>query len=100
MDPIGSWREDYRMASIQSTLINIYNTNNTKEGETPLRSTPSDFLPIWDEEERKRKNGPVQVQQSPEELTAALYSVFGVKNYILKLTNRSIELSMSICFLH
>jgi len=84
IDPIGSWRDDFRMAAIQSTLVNIHNACNTKEGDSPLKSSPSDFLPIWDEEERKKKAEPVLVQQTQEELKAALYSVFGVKNYIIK----------------
>lgn len=75
LDPIGTWREDYRMAHICSLLANIHNASNTKEGETPLRTAPIDFMPVWDEAERDRIEI-ISKKQSVEEIKSGLLAVF------------------------
>lgn len=86
LDPIGTWRDDYRMASIESTLVNIHNAMNTKEGERPTQTAAIDFLPIWDKEEREKLAYQSQrtEKQSVEEIKRNLFSAFRVKNYIEK----------------
>ena len=85
LDPIGSWREDYRMASIQATLVNIHNAMNTKEGGTPTQTSATDFLPIWDKVEREKLMEQKNEVQSVDEIKRNLMSVFGGgKNYIVQ----------------
>ena len=92
IDPIGTWRDDYRMASLQATMINIHNACNTEEGKTPTATNPSDFLPIWDKFERERLNEQAEelkqteLRQSVEQIKNNLFAAFGLKksNYIEK----------------
>lgn len=74
LDPIGSWREDYRMASIESTLINIHNAANVSEGAKMEATTASDFLPIWDTEQRAKIVEKRRRTQSIEEMKQAMMS--------------------------
>lgn len=85
LDPIGSWRDDYRMASIQSTLVNIHNAH-VGEGEKPVVTKPWDFMPIWDKVEREKQavEKEQSQRQSPEEIKNTLFAVMGVQNYIVK----------------
>lgn len=92
IDPIGTWREDYRMAAIQATLTNIHNVLNTEEGKTPTQTTPSDFMPIWDKVEREKiskeaeEDKKSKSMQTVDQIKNNLLSAFGLKksNYIEK----------------
>jgi len=56
LDPIGKWRDDFRIASLTSVVTNIARTlyHDSKKGELVLTS-PSDYMPKWniDEEEEE-----------------------------------------------
>lgn len=67
LDPIGSWREEYRTARIESLLLNIVNHLFAKEGSTPQTLEPIDFIPDWTGERE-----PKVKQQSVEEMKQAL----------------------------
>jgi hypothetical protein len=64
MDPIGSWRDDFRIAKVESTLINIVQQLYCKEGTEPVLTTPADFMIKWGEEDEL----PEPKKQSQEEL--------------------------------
>lgn len=56
IDPIGEWREDYRIAKLESMVMNIALSVWGKEGST--LTSPKDFMPEFyqDQEEVKRKH--------------------------------------------
>lgn len=74
LDPIGTWRDDYRMAVLDSLLVNIVNKLYTEKGHKPVVTTPLDFMPKWNEEERE------VVQQSVEEMKQIMMAVAGAQN--------------------
>jgi hypothetical protein len=68
LDPIGTWREDFRFAFLMSFLQNIVSALYAKKNTTPKEYTPLDFMPIWDEELRKviedsKKQSPEQIKE-------------------------------------
>lgn len=65
IDPVGSWREDYRMAYISSLLTNIAISTNAPKG-TKMTSV-EEFMPEWDEKKPK-------VEQSVEDMKRILMS--------------------------
>lgn len=76
LDPIGTWRDDHNTAYIISSITNLFNAMHTEEGHEVLMTTPGDFIPIWDPEERKKiaknKESEEQRKNSQENLTKAL----------------------------
>lgn len=46
LDPIGTWRDDYRMAYLASLMNNITISVHGKKGAK--HSLPIDFMPVWD----------------------------------------------------
>jgi len=47
IDPIGSWRDDFRIAKLESLLTNIVQQLYAKKGSAPTITTPLDFMPDW-----------------------------------------------------
>ena len=47
IDPIGSWREDFRLAKIECLITNIVQQLYAKKGSTPKITTPLDFMVDW-----------------------------------------------------
>jgi hypothetical protein len=78
LDPIGSWRHDFSIAQLSSTITNIVNAIYKEEGKPVVQTNASDFMPIWDKEERKKREfarlKEEREVQSQEELTKALLS--------------------------
>jgi len=68
LDPVGSWREDYRLAFLSSLMVNIAIQQNGKKG-TKLTDV-KDFLLIWDEELQREMN-----EQSPEEILSIFQGI-------------------------
>jgi len=67
IDPIGSWRDDFRMSILASTVTNLAIGIHGKKDTKP--STPAEFMPDWVGE-------PVEVKkQSPQEMKAILLSL-------------------------
>lgn len=62
LDPIGEWREDFRMASLQTTIFNLALQIHGKKGAK--LAEVKDFLPEWDSE------GKVPKVQTMEEMKA------------------------------
>jgi len=51
IDPIGSWRDDFRIARLESLLVNIVNKLYAKKGVTTKDVKPIDFMTEWYSEE-------------------------------------------------
>lgn len=68
LDPIGSWRDDFRMAYIAAILTNLTIAVNGKKGAK--LSTPINFMPKWD------SDGIAEIKrQTPEEMKEMLLSI-------------------------
>ncbi len=68
LDPVGTWRDDFRMAYLSSIVTNlvisVYGTGGTE------MKVPLDFMPDW------MKDSPDEVKkQSVEEQKAILYDI-------------------------
>lgn len=77
IDPIGSWREDFRMAYTAAILTNLTIAVNGKKGAK--LSVPFDFMPKWD------SDGVVEIKrQTPEEMKEILSAIIGNHNKQVK----------------
>ena len=74
IDPIGSWREDFRLAKIESLITNIVQQLYAKKGTKPKLTSPLDFMVDWIGDGR----GNEPKQQSVEEMKAVMMGL--VKN--------------------
>ena len=48
LDPIGTFRADFRMAKLAATMTNLVLSIYSKKGDNIEFKTPVDFLPKWD----------------------------------------------------
>jgi hypothetical protein len=71
LDPIGTWRSDFRTAQLISVIINIVNVLYAKEGHKPETVAPIDFMPDWTGEGEEE----VIKQQDPEEMKQILLGI-------------------------
>jgi hypothetical protein len=77
-DPIGTWRDDFRMASLSALIVNIVQGLYHEEGVEPEIVSPSQYMPIWDSAiARKIREKP---KQTAEALKNALMSIFKAHN--------------------
>lgn len=71
IDPIGSWRDDFRTAHLISQIVNIVNQLYAKKGAKPTTTTPMDFMPDWSGE----NEGAEPKKQSVEEMKQILLAI-------------------------
>lgn len=69
IDPIGTWRDDFRIAYLMTIVTNLAISINGKKG-TKFKEI-SDFIPVWDQEETSG----LPQQQSMEEMKKVLHSI-------------------------
>jgi hypothetical protein len=60
IDPIGTWREDYRVAVLDSLIVNIVSKLYAKKGHTPKEVLPTEFMPNWTGDKRIERKQSVQ----------------------------------------
>jgi hypothetical protein len=71
IDPIGTWRDDFRMAKLASLIENIaYNVYFRKPGEDPKWVTPEDEMPNWSGDKKKEEPG-----QTVEQMKLAMFTI-------------------------
>lgn len=78
LDPVGSWREDIRLAYLSSLVTNLVISVHGKRNSKLTKV--EDFMLIWDEEARKLK----QSGQSTEEMKDILLSFASTHNEGIK----------------
>ena len=71
LDPIGTWRDDFRSAQICSVIDNIAKSMWSKEGEAKY-STPRDFIPDWGQSEQIRKESEQEAVQTVDEMKSIM----------------------------
>ena len=62
LDPIGTWREDFRSASLMALVSNMM------KGKEDKANTPLDFMPDWDKSKKEKT-------QSVEDMKRAIMSI-------------------------
>jgi hypothetical protein len=75
IDPIGTWRDDFRMANLAAIITNIVNCLYSKKGSQPKLTTPLDFMPDWSNDKKE-----VSIKQSPEEMKEFLLRFAKIHN--------------------
>lgn len=63
IDPIGTWRSDYRMANLMSFLSNMVNAIYATKNASPELRGPMDFMPDWSGDRPKIKKQSVDVMK-------------------------------------
>jgi hypothetical protein len=74
IDPVGTWREDFRMAFLSSLITNLTISVHGKKGAK--QTTLMDFMPKW---EQTGEVGEVK-KQSVEDMKKALLEIAGAQN--------------------
>ena len=69
IDPIGTWREDYRLAVLDALIVNIVSKLYAKKGHTPKEVVPMDFMPNWTGEKR------IERKQSVSDMKSVLMAI-------------------------
>ena len=69
LDPIGTWRDDFRMAYLSSLITNLTISVHGKKGAKA--TNPIDFLPEWGEHKESR------VVESSKPLAEQIKEIFG-----------------------
>jgi len=75
IDPIGTWRDDFRMANLAAIITNIVNCLYSKKGSQLKLTTPLDFMPDWSNDKKE-----VSIKQSPEEMKESLLRFVKIHN--------------------
>jgi hypothetical protein len=71
LDPIGTWRDDFRMAYLSSLITNLTISVHGKKGAKT--TNPIDFLPDWGEQ----RTTTTDVKQEEGSLAEQIKKVFG-----------------------
>ena len=63
IDPIGTWRDDFRGAKLESLILNIVNQLYAEKGKKPQVTTALDFMPDFTGEriDEKKKSSPEDI---------------------------------------
>ena len=78
LDPIGTWRDDFRMGQVCATIVQSIHSVVSTKGSAPSGVTAKDFIPEWGV---IKKVQPIK-QQTVEEMKSTIQSIasfFGVK---------------------
>jgi hypothetical protein len=81
IDPIGTWREDFRMAYLSSLVTNLVISVHGKKGAKT--TSPMDFMPDWGDEKSKEPK-----KQSVEEMKEILLGIAKMQNKRVGIQNR------------
>lgn len=73
LDPIGTWRDDYRMAYLASMITNLVISIHGKKGAK--HTVPLDYMPKWDAEKES-----IVRKQTPEEMKELLLDLAKMHN--------------------
>jgi hypothetical protein len=80
IDPIGTWREDFRLAYLSSLITNLTISVHGKKGAQ--HTSPMDFMLDWTGEKKIGK------KQSVEEMKAVLMSLANTQNQKVEKKNK------------
>jgi len=75
IDPIGSWRDDFRLAKVESLITNIVQQLYAKKGSKPVLTTPLDFMVDWTGDKSYEPK-----KQSVEEMKAVMMGIANAQN--------------------
>jgi len=76
IDPIGTWRDDFRMAKLAALIQNLVIQLYSKKGTTPKLRNILDEMPDWTGDNAEAMNK----KQSVEEMKTILLSIAATQN--------------------
>ena len=76
IDPVGSWREDFRVANLMALVQNIASSLYGKKNEIKW-AAPSDFMPDWGGD----KEHPTTKKQTVEEMKQIFVTIAKQKSH-------------------
>lgn len=76
IDPIGTWRDDFRMAKLAALMQNLVILTHSPKGEQPKLKVPYDEMPDWTGDKAKE----IEKKQSVEEMKSILLSIASTQN--------------------
>lgn len=76
IDPIGTWREDFRFAKLAALMQNIMSSVYCPKGETPKYISVLDEMPDWTGERQDE----LEKRQSVEEMKSILLGIASAQN--------------------
>jgi len=68
LDPIGTWRDDFRGAKLESLIINIVNTLYAEKNKKPIVTTALDFMPDFAGDGRYERKEETKKATTSEEI--------------------------------
>jgi hypothetical protein len=71
LDPIGTWREDFRFAKLTALIQNIVSSLYAQKGEIPKMISPSDEMPDWTGERKEE----LEQEQSVAQMKSILLGI-------------------------
>lgn len=81
LDPIGTWRDDYRIAALSALIMNIVNVLFHEKGKAkPKLVNPLDYMPKWIGESDKKE----VKEQSVEEMKVIFRNIEKYQNKEVK----------------
>jgi len=84
LDPVGKWRDELMIASLESLVVNIVRQLYPPKGRKPKFASPNDFMIKWGDVEEQK---PEPNRQTPEEMgqiLRGLAAVMGTRDKIEK----------------
>ena len=82
IDPIGEWRNDFRIAKLESLITNIVQQLYATKGSKPTITTPMDFMVDWSGDKVQEVK-----KQSVEEMKAVMMGIASSQNKKPKMRN-------------
>lgn len=81
LDPIASWRDDFRTAQLMALIVNLVTRifHDKKKGPLPKETVPLDFMPDW-----SGQRAEVPKTQSVEEMKSILLNIASTHNKRIK----------------
>jgi hypothetical protein len=87
IDPIGTWRDDFRVAKLAALIQNLVMQLYAKKGTNPKLRTIVDEMPDWLGDRTEEMNR----KQSVEEMREILLSIASTQNRKVAMQNRGLN---------
>ncbi len=87
IDPIGTWRDDFRVAKLAALIQNLVMQLYAKKGTTPKLRTIIDEMPDWLGDRTEEMNK----KQSVEEMKEILLSIASTQNRKVAMQKRGLN---------
>jgi hypothetical protein len=84
LDPVGKWRDELMIASLESLIVNIVRQLYSPKGRTPKFVSPDEFMIKWGETDEQRPEPKRQTPEEMERVVRNIAAVMGTRDKIEK----------------